>query len=211
MVLRPFDHGGLHAQAEAKEGNALFPCPANRRDLALDPAVSESTWNHNGIHALQQGVGTFCFDLFRADPMHIQGGVLGDACVPERFDNGEVGIVQLDVLAYQRNLHRWSWVAQVVHQLLPGRHVAVVVREIKDVENFAAEALLFESQRHGINAVGIERRDHSPFLHTTESADFALHLVADRSIASAHQHIRLDSDRAQLFHRVLGGLCFQLS
>ena len=211
QVARPLDHSGLHPQAEAKERHALFPGPADRRDLAVHTTVAETAGHHNGIHALQQGLRTVRFDLFGADPVQIQGGVLGDTGVPQRLHHREVGIVELDVFAHQRHLHGRSGVAQVVDQLLPGRHVAVMVHQIEHIQHFAAEPLLLEGQRNGIDAVGIQGGDHRPFLHTTETTDLALHLIADRAIAAAHQHIGLDADGAQLLHRVLGGLGFELA
>ena len=111
----------------------------------------------------------------------------------------------------QSDLHRRSGVAQVVHQLLPGRHVAFVVDQIEHVQHFAAQALLLEGQGHGIDAVGIEGGDHRPLLHATETADFALHLIADRAVAAADQDIGLDADGAQLLHRVLGRFGFQFA
>ena len=70
--------------------------------------------------------------------MQIEGGILGNAGVAKRLDNREIGVVELDVLADERDFDGWPWIAQVVHQLRPGRHVAFMIRELKYIQDFAA-------------------------------------------------------------------------
>ena len=131
---------------------------------------------------------------------------MGDTGMAQRLHHGEVGIVELDVFAYQGHLDGRAGVAEFVHQLLPGRHVAVVIGQIQHIEHFAAKPFLLQGQGHCINAVGIEGRDDGPGRHPTEPSDLPLHLLADGAVTAADQHIRLDADGAQFLHRMLGGL-----
>ncbi|CAI8444281.1 MAG: Uncharacterised protein [Cyanobium sp. ARS6] len=134
----------------------MFPGPADCGHLAINTPVAESTRHHHGVHALQQAFGSVIFDLLRADPVQIQGGILRQTGVAKSFDHREIGVVQLHVLADQRHLHGGAWVAHLVNQLGPTGHVAVMVFQLQNIEDFAAEAFVLESQRHGVDAVGIE-------------------------------------------------------
>ena len=160
---------------------------------------------------MQQGISAAVFDLFRADPVQVEGGILGKTSVAQGLHHREVGVIELHVLADQGHLHGRTGVAHLVHQLLPGAHVALMVGEIEHIQHFPAQPLFFEGLGHGINAVGIEGGDHRPLVHATESADFAFEFSVDLPVAAAHQHIRLDADRAQLLHRVLGGFGLQFA
>ena len=95
----------MHSKAEPKEGHPLFPGPANRCNLSIDPTVAEATGHDDGVHSAQECIGAVGFNLFGADPVQVEGGILGNAGMLQRFDDGEIGVVQLHVLAHQGNLH----------------------------------------------------------------------------------------------------------
>ena len=78
----------------------MFPGPADGSDLAVNAAVAETPWYDDGIHALQKGLSTIAFDLFRTDPMQIKRSILGDAGVAQGFHHREVGIIELDIFAH---------------------------------------------------------------------------------------------------------------
>ena len=48
-------------------------------------------------------------------------------------------------------------------------------------------------------------------MNATEPSDLAFEFSVDLPVAATHQHIRLDADRAELLHGVLGGLGFQFA
>ena len=87
LIACPLDHGRLHAEAEAKEGYALFAGPANRCNFPVHAPVAKAPRHHHSIHASQERVRTFGFDLFGTHPMQIEGGILGNAGVAKRLDN----------------------------------------------------------------------------------------------------------------------------
>ena len=201
----------MHPKTEPKEGHPLFPGPANRCNLSIDATVAEATGHDDGVHSAQECIGAVRFNLFGADPVQVEGGILGNAGMLQRFDDGEIGVVQLHVLAHQGNLHRWAGIAQLVDQLFPCRHVAVMVGQVQHVQHFTAQTLLLKDQRHGIDAVGIQRGNHGAGGHPAEAADFPLEIVADVAITAADEHIRLDADRTQFLDRVLCGLGFEFA
>ena len=201
----------MHPKTEPKEGHPLFPGPANRCNLSIDATVAEATGHDDGVHSAQECIGAVGFNLFGADPVQVEGGILGNAGMLQRFDDGEIGVVQLHVLAHQGHLHRRAGVAQLVDQLFPCRHVAVMVGQVQHVQHFTAQTLLLKDQRHGIDAVGIQGGNHGAGGHPAEAADFPLEIVADVAITAANEHIRLDADRTQFLDRVLCGLGFEFA
>src|SRR5690606_40275143 len=48
------DHGELHPEADAEEGNAVLARKADRGDLPLDPAIAEAARDEDRIQAAQQ-------------------------------------------------------------------------------------------------------------------------------------------------------------
>ena len=55
-IAGEFDNGALHAQADAKERNLMFPGIANGRNLAFDAPVSETAGNQNTVHPFEDFV-----------------------------------------------------------------------------------------------------------------------------------------------------------
>ena len=98
-----------------------------------------------------------------------------------------------------------------MHQLRPVHHVTVVIFEVQDVEDFTAQTFVFEGERYGVDAVGVQGGDDRSLGHTAEASNFAFELIVDVAIAATDEQIWLDSDRAQLFDRMLGGLGFEFS
>ena len=210
LVAGPLDHGALHPQAQAQEGHPLLPGPADGRHLAIHAPVAKAAGHHHRIHASEQGFGPLGFDLLGADPVQVEGGIHIQAGMAQGFHHREVGIVELHVFAHQGHLHGRAGVAQLGHQPLPIHHVAGVVGEVEHIQHLVAEAGLLHGQGHRVDAVGIEGFDHRLGGDPAETADLRFEVIADGPIAAAHQDIGLDTDRAQLLDRVLGGLGFQL-
>ena len=81
----------------------------------------------------------------------------------------------------------------------------------KRSQNFRIEPFRMISVRHGINAVDILCFNNRAFTHITKQADFALLTFRYGAVAAAQENIRLNTDGAQLFHRVLSRLGFHLA
>ncbi len=62
--------------------------------------------------------------------------------------------------------------------------------------------------RNSVNSVGILRGDHRPRFDIGEQGNLAPFIFGQRPIGAAQQHIRLDTDGTQFFHRMLRGLGF---
>ena len=67
-LARVFDHHHLQTQADAENRYAILARIADRRDLALDPAIAEAARNDNRVRMLEPfGHRTFFFQFFRID------------------------------------------------------------------------------------------------------------------------------------------------
>jgi len=69
-----------------------------------------------------------------------------------------------------------------------------VILEVQNVEDFTAQSFVFERERYGVNAVGIQGGDHRSLGNPAESSDFAFELIVDVAIAATDEQIWLDSD-----------------
>ena len=66
--------------------------------------------------------------------------------------------------------------------------------EVQDVEDFTAQTFVFEGERYGVDAVGVQGGDHRSLGHTAEASNFAFELIVDVAIAATDEQIWLDSD-----------------
>ncbi len=66
-VAGELDHGALHAQADAEEGNAALAGEADGVDLALDAALAEAAGHEHAVDAGQQPLGPFALDRLAVD------------------------------------------------------------------------------------------------------------------------------------------------
>jgi hypothetical protein len=67
-----------------------------------------------------------------------------------------------------------------------------------------------QQQRNLVDVIGIDGRDHRALLDVGEQRDLAPLLLGQHVLATTQQHIRLDTDAAQLLDRMLGRLGLDL-
>ena len=118
-MRRVFDHGALHAEADAEEGHAFLAGVADGLDFALDAALAEAAGHEEAVVAGKEPLGAFGFDVFAADAADANLGPMGDAGVVERFVNRFVGVVMFGVFADERDVDFVLGVAEPTEQLVP--------------------------------------------------------------------------------------------
>ncbi len=100
------DHGELHAEADAEEGDLVRPCIRDGPDFPLDAPLPEPSRNKHAVDVLEvardivllsQAVGV---DI---NPVH--PGFIGQAGMFEGLVQALVGIGELDILAHHRDIH----------------------------------------------------------------------------------------------------------
>ena len=83
--------------------------------------------------------------------------------------------------------------------------------ELQLLADNVVDALLMQHLGDFVDAVGIVAADYGALFHVAEKGDFALFIFGQQAIHAADQHIGLNADFAQFFHRVLGGLGFDFT
>src|SRR5581483_5666178 len=73
------------------------------------------------------------------------------------------------------------------------------------------EPLLMQEEGDLVDRLGVRGRDDAGDRHVAEQRDLLLEVPADRSIRTADDGVRLQTEGTKLLHRVLGGLGLELS
>ena len=145
------------------------------------------------------------FDILGLDPFDLDVGAVVEASVLQAFDDRQVGVGKLDVLANQTDPDRLHGGFDLLHELLPVREVDVAF-DPQHVAHEVVEALVVQDQRQLVDVVRVGGIDDGAQFDVAHGRDLALQVVAQRLLAAAHDHIGLDAAAAELGHRVLGRL-----
>ncbi|MPM43776.1 hypothetical protein SDC9_90453 [bioreactor metagenome] len=137
--------------------------------------------------------------------------MVAHAGVLERFVDRLVGVGQLHVLAHHGDLDFALGMLGLIDQVVPALEVGGRRVQAQLVADQAVQALLVEHARHLVDGVHVPHGDHAPLGHIGEEGDLALFLFGHLVLGAAQQRIGLDTDFAQLLHRVLGGLGLELA
>ena len=206
-----FHHCHLHTQADAKIGNAVLPGVPAGQDHALHTTVAEAAGHQHAGHIAQHRLHVLLCQRLGVHPADIHHRVVGGARMVQRLHHGQIRVVELGVFAHQGDGH------MLTCALLPLDHGAPLpqVRLVGDEPQLAAhhlvQSLLGQQQRHLIESLGRGVLDDARRLHIAKEGDLRADVLRQRRVAPAHQHIRLDAQGQQLFHRVLGGLALELA
>ena len=103
QIAGRLDNGHLHAEADAEVRNAVLARETHRFDLALDAAIAEASGHDDAVH-IAQAVDAVLFDIVRLDEVDIDRGTRVNAAVLQRFDERNVGILEVHVLADHRDI-----------------------------------------------------------------------------------------------------------
>ena len=211
-IARKLNHGDLHAQTDAQIGDFMLTRVFRGQLLALDAAVAEAAGHEYAVHALKRlvEIGVRRGQIVGLDPLDVDAGAMIDAAVLERLDDGEIRVVQLDILAHQRDGHLALRLLEAINQPRPVGQIGNALFHMKCLAHLVGEALLFEHQRHLIQRFRIEILDDEARGHVAEAGQLFAHALGDGIIAAADQHAGLYAHGLQRLDRVLRGLGFQL-
>ena len=150
-------------------------------------------------------------DVGGLDVVDVDARAALQARVHQRLVQREVGIADLHVLADHGDVDLTVGVRLGAHHLAPLGEVGGRDLEAQFVDHDVIERLLVQQDRDAINVVRVDRGDHRPLLDIGEQRDLAPLLLGQRMAAAAQQHVGLDTDAAQLLHRVLRRLGLDLA
>ena len=145
------------------------------------------------------------------DPVDLDLAVVMKARVAQRLGDRQVGVLQRDVLADERDLHGVGGGARAAGELRPHRQVGLrrVDREVLADE--VVDALVGEPQRHLVDVVDVLGADDGLDRQRREQRDLLADVGAELGLRARQQHVGLDADAAQLVDGVLRRLRLQLA
>ena len=131
----------------------------------------------------------------------------------ECFTDRLVGVLMVHVLADYGDGHFVQRMQGRVDRVFPHRQVdrTRLVSQLQLVDHDFVQALRVQARRNAVQHVHVRHADHRALGNVGELGDLAALRIRHRLLGAAQQHVRLDADRAQLLHRMLGRLGLQLA
>src|SRR3954452_10054291 len=211
-VAGVLDHHALQTEAQAERGDPVVSRVGERAELAVEPTHAEAPRHADGVDVVQLAVGAVRVGaLVGGHPADADGGVVGEAAGPERLGDREVGVVQVDVLADQGDLHLLLGMVHLAEQVVPGRPVDVPEGQVQPAYDVRVEALAVQHLGDVVDGRRVRGRDPGVLVDVAHLRDLLLDPLGELAVGPADDRVGLDADRAQGGHRVLGGLGLQLT
>ena len=206
-VAGELDHRAVQAEAQAEERDLVLACVAGRGDLALDAADAEPAGDDDAVEVAEAALGEQPLGVVGRDPVDLDLRAAGVAAVPQRLDDREVRVGQVDVLADEADAHRRGRRdVDPVDERAPLGEVGLVLVEVQHPADVVVEALVVQHERDLVEVVGVDRGHDALLGHVAQLRDLLLEPRRDRPVGAAHDRVGLDAAAAQLGDRVLGGL-----
>ncbi|MNM57342.1 hypothetical protein D3C81_685400 [compost metagenome] len=211
-MARVVDHRSLHAVADAEVRHLVLTGVLRGEHLAFEATVAETTRHQDAVDIGQRG-HVAAFQVLRFQPLQGDLGALAQATVLERFADRLVGVLVVDVLADHRDGHRIQRMQGGIDGVFPHRQVgrAGLVGQLQLVDDDLVQALCVQAHRNAVQHIDVGHADHRALGDVGELGDLATLRIRHRLFRAAQQHVRLDADRAQFLHRVLGRLGLQFT
>ena len=143
--------------------------------------------------------------------MNFDARVAGRARVEERLNDAQIGVVQADVFADERDAHMTVHAVDLVDQRAPLGHVRFTAVKVQLAAHHAAKALVLKQQRHLVERGRRCVLDDAVGLHVAEERNLAADVVCDGLIRAHDENVRLDALAQELLDRVLRGLALELA
>jgi len=180
--------------------------------LPSAPPLAEPARHQDTVDVAELGGGVLALEDLAVDPARAHPHPVGDAAVDQRFVQGFVGVDELGVLADDGDRHLTLGMADALDDAVPAVEVgAPLLGQAEAAQDRAVEAGAVVVDRHLIDRIDVERRDHAVHRHRALQRDLAPGVLADGVLGAAEQHVGLDADGAQIAHRVLRRLGLHLA
>lgn len=105
-----FNDGALHTEAEAEERDLIDARILDGVDLAFDAAIAEAAGDDDAVDALEDfaKIRFLFFEDFGIDPVDFDLVAEGVAGMRQRFDDGEVGVMEFDIFPDESDVDLFS-------------------------------------------------------------------------------------------------------
>ncbi len=180
-------------------------------DLPLPPARPEAARNEHAVDLLELAARLLDGHALGVHPAHLDETAVVDPRVLERLVHGQIGVVELDVLADERDLDGVLALGDALCQLRPHREVGFTVAESELAADELVEPLRLQRLRDEVDVSDVLVRDHRVDVDVGEERDLVADVGGQRVARAADDDVRMDADAAQLVHRVLRRLRLQLA
>ena len=187
-----FHHGHLHAQADAKERDFVFPGKADGADFPLQAAGAKAGGHQNAIRA-----GEFFRNIFRGNVVglnreHVYFAAVGRSGMDEALLDALVGILKLHVFPHQGNVHFRLRVRQLVQEAFQLAQIRRrEIRYFQFIHDHFVQMLRLHVKGNLVNAPGIHGLDDVAGLHVAEKGNLAPEFRRQLLFCTADNDIRM--------------------
>ena len=200
------DHAALQTEAQPEVRHPVLARVARGRDLAFDAAHAEPAGHDDAVETREAAFGEQPFGVVGGDPVDDDLRAGRVAAVLQRFDDGEVRVGEVDVLADETDVDFLVGRAHTVDERTPFGEVGFVLVEVQDATDVPVEPLVVQHERDLVEDLGVDRGDDPLGGHVAQLRDLLLEAGRDRPVAAADDRVGLDAPAAQLGDGVLGRL-----
>ena len=180
-------------------------------DHALNAAVTEAARHDDAVHVGEGFLaGSLIGQVLTLDPADLHLTVVLEAGMVQALHDGEVGVVQLDVLAHQRDGTGLAAGGDAGDDVLPLGQVGGGNVQLELVHHHVVQTVGVEHQRALVEAGHGQVLDDAFGLDVAEGADLAADVAAHAAVGTEDDDIRVDAHALQLLDGMLRGLRFIL-
>ena len=199
-----FHDGQLHAQADPEERDAAGAGVPDGGDHALDAAASEPAGDKDAADVSEEPVRVLFGYGFGVDPFDPDRGVRVDAAVLQRFNDADIGVVELGVFPDQGDRYILGRMPQVVHHLRPVIKVRFRTVQMQAFTDDLGQAFFFHCQGRFIEIFHIQVLEDVAGRNVAEEGDLVFHLRAQRIFGPADDDVGTDAHALEFFYAGLG-------
>src|SRR6266581_3324109 len=210
-VSREFDHRELHAQANAEIRDLVLARVLDRLHHAFNAPLAEAPGDKYRVHAFQQRADAVLLDRLRIHITDVDSAARVDPGVDERLVQGLVGIGKVDILADHGDGDLVLGMLERLDQPFPYLELGRLGDDAELVADNFIQHLLVQHPGNPVDRVRVPDGDDGVGLNVGEQRDLFLFVLGNGPVGTAQERIGLDADPAQLLHRVLRGLGFDLA
>ena len=98
-IAGKFHNGHLHSETQAEERDSMGASPADCGDFPFNPSASKAAGDEDAVDTVEDFGGVPVVYRLRVNPADRYAGMVCHPAVLQRFHNGDVGVMQGDVLA----------------------------------------------------------------------------------------------------------------
>ena len=188
----------------------MFPGILDGVNLAVNTAVAKAAGNQDTAYIFEDLRGIFRCDCLGIHPFYMDGRTVGNASVFQGFHHGNVGVVELDVFAYQGHGHFLLRMLPGVYHGFPVCQVRLRTGQIQAFTGGLGQMLFLHYKGYFIEHVHIQVLEYVMFGNIAELGDFRLYAVVQGEFGTADKDIGLNAHSLKVFYAGLSRLGLKL-